>query len=288
MLAPGSYEIRVAGVSVAEGEAPPGHLLAIGDLPDTMPGRRTTEPVFGLPAIWVPIEHRTIAELAGATLVERAAVITTHLAEMVRQHASRLLGLDDVSELLEVLKAERPATVEEVVPSLLPLSGVQRVLQALLDEQVSIRDLGRILEGIGQRARATTDTDALLESARAALGPALCAPYLQDGGLHAITLDPAIEHQLAEVMRGSEQGVVLAVDPSFGQWLVNELSSLVGLAEQAGLNPVLLVSGPLRLPLRRLLRGSIPQVPVLGFTETSGITRVESVGQVNRAHDFAA
>src|SRR5689334_17029947 len=149
-LPPGSYEIRVGGITAAGGEAPPGHLLAIGDLPDSLPGRRTTEPVFGLPAVWVPLEHRATAEIVGATLVERAAVVTTHLAEIVRQHASRLLSLDDVKQLLDVLKAERPTAVEEVVPALLPLSGVQRVLQGLLDEQVSIRDLGRVLEGVGQ------------------------------------------------------------------------------------------------------------------------------------------
>jgi flagellar biosynthesis protein FlhA len=287
-LAPGGYEIRIGGVAVATGEAPPGHLLAIGDSPEVLPGRRTTEPVFGLPAVWVPIEHRTTAEAVGATLVERAAVVTTHLAEMVRRHASRLLGLDDVKQLLDVLKAERPATVDEVVPGLLPLAGVQRVLQGLLDEQVSIRDLGRVLEGIGQRARATTDADALLEAARGALGPALTAPYQRDGVLCAITLDPAVESELAEAMRASEQGVVLAVDPMLANQLVGQLSSLVTGAENTGVTPVLLVAGPLRLPLRRLLRGTFPQLPVLGFTETAGLTSIETVGQVSREHDFAA
>jgi flagellar biosynthesis protein FlhA len=186
MLPPGTYEIRIGGISVANGEAPPGHLLAIGDAMDGLPGRHTTEPVFGLPAVWVPVEYRASAELAGATIVERAAVVTTHLAEMVRQHASRLLSLDDVRELLEVLKSDRPAAVEELVPGLLSLSAVQRTLQGLLDEQVSIRDLGRVLEGIGQRARTTTDPDALLEAARSALGPALTAPYVREGVLRAI------------------------------------------------------------------------------------------------------
>jgi flagellar biosynthesis protein FlhA len=287
-LPPGGYEIRIGGVTVAAGEAPPGHLLAIGDSPEVLPGRRTTEPVFGLPAVWVPIEHRTTAEAVGATLVERAAVVTTHLAEMVRRHASRLLGLDEVKQLLDVLKAERPATVDEVVPGLLPLAGVQRVLQGLLDEQVSIRDLGRVLEGIGQRARATTDADALLEAARAALGPALTAPYQRDGVLSAITLDPAVESELAEAMRASEQGVVLAVDPMLANQLVGQLSSLVTHAENTGVTPVLLVAGPLRLPLRRLLRGTFLQLPVLGFTETAGLTSIETVGQVSREHDFAA
>jgi flagellar biosynthesis protein FlhA len=287
-LPPGGYEIRIGGIPVATGEAPAGHLLAIGDSPEVLPGRRTTEPVFGLPAVWVPLEHRTTAEAVGATLVERAAVVTTHLAEMVRRHASRLLGLDDVKQLLDVLKAERPATVDEVVPGLLPLAGVQRVLQGLLDEQVSIRDLGRVLEGIGQRARATTDADALLEAARSALGPALTAPYQRDGVLHAVTLEPAVEGELAEAMRASEQGVVLAVDPMLANQLVGQLSSLVTTAENSGVTPVLLVAGPLRLPLRRLLRGTFPQLPVFGFTETVGLTSIETVGQVSRGHDFAA
>src|SRR4051794_1005890 len=287
-LAPGGYEIRIGGVTVATGEAPHGHLLAIGDAPEVLPGRRTTEPVFGLPAVWVPLEHRATAEAVGATLVERAAVVTTHLAEMVRRHASRLLSLDDVKQLLDVLKAERPAAVEEVVPALLPLSGVQRVLQGLLDEQVSIRDLGRVLEGVGQRARITTDADALLDAARGALGPALVAPYQRDGTLHALTLEPAVGGELAEGLRASEQGVVLAVDPVLANQLVGQLSSLVTAAENTGVPPVLLVAGPLRLPLRRLLRGTFPSLPVLGFAETAGTSAIETVGQVSRAHDFAA
>jgi flagellar biosynthesis protein FlhA len=287
-LAPGSYEIRIGGITAASGEAPPGHLLAIGDAPDTLPGRRTTEPVFGLPAVWVPVEHRATAEIYGATIVERAAVVTTHLAETVRRHASRLLSLDDVRELVDVLKGDRPTTVEELVPGLLPLASVQRVLQGLLDEQVSIRDLGRVLEGVGQRARSTTDADALLEAARASLGPALAAPFLGDGTLHAITLDPEIEQEAAEAMRASEQGIVLAMDPSSAGRLVRDLTELVTRAENDGLTPVLLAAGPLRLPLRRLLRGSLPQLPVIGFAETAGVTSIETIGQVSRGHELAA
>jgi len=288
MLAPGTYEIRIGGVTAATGEAPPGHVLAIGDAPDMLPGRRTTEPIFGLPAVWVALENRATAEIVGATLVERAAVVTTHLAEMVRRHASRLLSLDDVRELVDVLKAERPTTVEELVPGLLPLAAVQRVLQGLLDEQVSIRDLGRVLEGVGQRARSTQDPDALLESARAALGPALTAPYLTDNTLHAVTLEPVVESECAEAMRAGEQGVVLAMDPRSASRLVQDLAGLVTQAENTGVTPVLLVAGPLRLPLRRLLRGSLPTLPVIGFAETAGVSSIETVGQVSRGHELAA
>ena len=287
-LAPGTYEVRIAGVSVATGDAPVGHLLAIGDGLESLPGRHTTEPVFGLPAVWVPIEHRAAAEVLGATLVERPAVVTTHLAEMVRQHASRLLSLDDVRELLDVLKAERPAAVEELVPGLLALSAVQRVLQGLLDEQVSIRDLARVLEGIGQRARVTQDPDALLEAARASLGPALTAGYAKDGVLHAIIMEPALEGLMAEGLRASEQGVVLALDPMTAQRVVNDVQALMSAAEQRGHIPVLLVSGPLRLPVRRLIKGSLPTLPVIGFAETAGLHQIETVGQVSRANEFAA
>jgi len=288
MLDPGTYEIRVGGVSVAVGEAPPGHLLAIGETPDILPGRRTTEPVFGLPAVWVPIEHRATAEVCGATLVERAAVVTTHLAEMVRQHAARLVSLDDVRELLDVLKSERPSAVDELVPGLLPLSSVQRVLHGLLEEQVSIRDLGRVLEGIGQRARVSNDPDLLLDAARAVLGPAVAAPYARDGVLHVLTLDPGVESELAEVMRGSDSGVVLALDPFTAQRLVSDIANLVTDAERAGVTPALLVAGPLRLPLRKLLRAGLPQLPVLSFGEVTGVRQIESVGQVSRGHEFAA
>jgi flagellar biosynthesis protein FlhA len=288
MLAPGTYEIRIGGSSVATGEAPPGHLLAIGDSMDGLPGRHTTEPVFGLPAVWVPIEYRASAELAGATIVERAAVVTTHLAEMVRQNASRLLSLDDTHELLEVLKNDRPAAVDELVPGVLPLSAVQRLLQGLLDEQVSIRDLGRVLEGVGQRARTSTDPDALLEAARSALGPALAAQYVRDGVLRAITLEPAVETSIGEALRAGEQGVVIALDPVQAQRLVADISALQTTAEQRGELPVLLISGPLRLPMRRLLRGALPQLPVIAFTEATGIHQIETVGQVSSSHEFAS
>jgi flagellar biosynthesis protein FlhA len=287
-LPPGSYEIRVGGISVATGEAPPGHLLAIGDAMDSLPGRHTTEPVFGLPAVWIPAEFRASAELSGATLVERAAVVTTHLAEMVRQHASRLLSLDDVRELLDVLKSDRPAAVEELVPSLLPLSAVQRVLQGLLEEQVSIRDLARVLEGVGQRARSTTDPDALLEAARASLGPALTAGYARDGVLHSIVLEAGVESRLAEALRAGEHGVVVAVDPVTAQRLVADVATLMTASEQRGETPVLLVSGPLRLPVRRLLRGALPQLPVIGYAEATGLHQIETVGQVSSGHEFAA
>ena len=145
-----------------------------------------------------------------------------------------------------------------------------------------------MLEGVGQRARATTDPDALLEAARAALGPALTSPFVRDGILRAITLDPAIETQLAEALRAGDQGVVIALDPFTAQRLVSDIAALMTASEQRGELPVLLVSGPLRLPLRRLVRGSLPQLPVIGFAEANGLHQIDTIGQVSSNHEFAA
>ena len=180
-------------MGVARGEAPQGTVLAIGDDLDALPGRPTREPVFGPPGKWVPAELRHHAELAGATVVDRASVITTHLAEVVREHASRLLGREDVRGLVEAVKRSSPVVVEELTPAVLSLGEVQRVLQALLDEHVSIRDLSRIFEALSLRARTGTDVEGLVEAARAALGPAVAAPYAGEDVLHVISLEPLLE-----------------------------------------------------------------------------------------------
>ena len=163
--------IKLFGVEVARGEAPRGQVLAIGDFLGALPGTPTQEPVFGLEAKWIAAELRHQAELSGATVVDRTSVITTHLAEVVGRHAARLLGREDVRLLTDVVKRTHPVVVEELTPTQLSLGEVQRVLQALLDEGVSIRDLVRIFEAISLRAQTTKDVDTLVESARAALGP---------------------------------------------------------------------------------------------------------------------
>ena len=154
-----TYAIRLLGVEVARGEAPRGTVLAIGDDLATLPGTPAQEPVFGLDAKWVPAELRAQAELIGATVVDRASVITTHLAEVVAQHAGRLLGREDVKMLTDVVKRTHPVVVEELTPAQLSLGEVQRVLQGLLDESVPIRDLVRIFEALSLRARVTKDPE---------------------------------------------------------------------------------------------------------------------------------
>ncbi|RSM42435.1 flagellar biosynthesis protein FlhA [Actinoplanes sp. ATCC 53533] len=284
-----SYAIRISGVDAGSGQAPPGTVLAIGDGLQALPGRAGVEPVFGLAGKWVPAELHYQAELSGATVVDRASVIITHLAEIVRNNASRLLGREDVRSLTEMVKRSHPVVVEELTPTLLSLGQIQRVLQALLDEGVPIRDLVRIFESLSLRAKVSVDHDGLVETARAALGPAIAAQYAAGGRLTVITLEPMLEQNLLESLRPSETGAFMAIDGMRAEAMVTEAGRLVEAAEQQGITPVLACSPQLRLPLMRLLRAGSRRVQVLSYSEISGSTaQIETMGVVNGAYAGAA
>ncbi len=288
-LPPSTYAIRISGVEVTRGQAPAGRVLALGDGLEALPGTATTEPVFGLAGRWVPAELRHQAELAGATVVDRASVLVTHLSQVITTNAARLLSREDVRALVDGVKAEHPAVVEELVPGSLTLGDVQRVLQHLLEEQVGIRDLPRIFEGLSSRARVSTESDGLVEAARTALGPAVAAPYGQDGSLHVITLDPVLEQSLVDAVRPTEGGVVLSLDPHRAEQVVDQLGRLTVAAEERGVLPVLAVSPGLRQATRRLVSLGVPRLPVLSYSEvgSSGL-RIETVGTVTGADALAA
>ena len=287
-LPPGSYAIRLNGVEIARGEAPPGAVLAIGDNLANLPGTATTEPVFGLPGKWLPHELRQQAELAGATVVDRASVITTHLAEVVRNNAARLLSREDVKTLTDLIRRSDPIVVEELTPALLQLGDVQRVLQGLLEEQVPIRDLVRIFEALSQRARQSTDPEGLVEAARATLGAAISAQYAQDNRLSVITLDPLLEQRVLERVRGGEHGTFLALDAEDAEHIVMETNRLAERAEQLGNVPVLACMAQLRPALRRLIKTASPRLPVLAYAELGSQFQLETVGTVSAARANAA
>jgi flagellar biosynthesis protein FlhA len=279
-----TYVIWLNGVPAARGSSPAGTVLAIGDNLDGLPGRPTREPVFGLAAKWVPVELQRQAEMAGATVVDRSSVITTHLAEVVRQNAADLLGREDVRLLVEMIRRSHPVVVEELTPALLTLGEVQRVLHALLGEGVSIRDLVRIFEALSVRAKASTDLDGLVEAARAALGSAISQPYVTpDERLHVFTLEPGFEQRLLEAVRQSDQGQVLAIDAGAIDALVHGCSGLLEEAERSGLSPVLVCSPQVRPALARLMRQVLPRLPVISYAEVSRTAQIESLGVVNGA-----
>ena len=287
-LPPATYTIRLHGVEVARGEAPPGMLLAIADDLTSLPGKVTREPVFGLDAKWVPVEMRRHAGLSGVTLVDRSSVITTHLAEIVRKHAHQLLGREDVKSLVEMTKSSHPVVVEELTPNPLSLGEVQRCLQSLLAEGVCIRDLVRIFEAMSSRARTSTDPDGLLEAARGALGPAISAAHAVAGRLPVITFDPLMEQTLLESLRTGDSGAFLLLDPEYAERLAVEAARVAEGAEQTGDRPVLVCAQPLRLPVRRLVESAAPSLPVLSYSELGSQLSIHPVGAVDVAHAPAA
>ena len=288
-LSPSTYVIRISGSDVATGFAPPGTALAIGEGLDSLPGRPGTEPVFGLAGKWIPAEMRHQAELTGATVVDRASVVVTHLAEVTRTHASRLLGREDVRALTDVVRRTHPIVVEELTPGLLSLGEIQRVLHRLLDEGVAIRDLVRIFESLSMAAKGGTDLDRLVEAARAALGPAVAARYAMDGSLAVITLDPRIEQALLGSLRATDAGAQLIVDPEHAEVLIGDLTRLATAAEDRGTSPVLACAPQLRAPLYRLVHIAVPRLAVLSYSELAGGThRIDTVGVVNSGYSIAA
>ena len=282
------YVLKVRGSEVTRGRIMPGHLLAMdpGDASGTLQGIPTREPAFGLEAVWVHESSRAEAEALGYTVVDPESVIVTHLTETIRTHASELLTRQDVRTLLDRLKETNAAVVDEVVPEALSLGEIQRVLQLLLSEGVAIRDLGTIVEAIGDKARTTRDTSLLAEYARQALGRAITAPHLDEKMcLRAITLDPAIEQEVATSITQTTDGEYLAMDPPRAQAIVNALRTQVdhatGRGVPGGRGPVLLCSARVRRHLRRLISQAQPHLPVCAYNEIAPGINVETIGIIH-------
>jgi flagellar biosynthesis protein FlhA len=278
-----TYAIKVHGVELARGEAPPGTVLVIGDDLTSLPGTRTREPVFGLPAIWLPMEFRHQAEMAGATVVDRASVVTTHLAEIARRNAGRLMSRQDVKTLMDVVRASDPVVADDLNAAGITLGEMQRILEELLDEDVAIRDLVRICEVVSERGRATKDTETLVEAVRQALGPAISASYAPDGTLPVISFEPLTEHALLETLRVGESGTFLAIDPQTAEQLSLSVAAQTEQAEQAGHQPVLVCAARIRAPLARIVRTAAPRLPVLSYAELGPQLQLETLGVVNLA-----
>ncbi len=280
-LESGSYVIRLHGVEIAQGTAPMGHVLAIGDGIEDLPGEPTREPVFGLSAKWVPAEFRHLAVMSGVTVIDRSSVITTHLGEVVASNAGSLLSRQQLKSIIDVVKTTDPVVVEEIGTAQVSLAEIQRVLCDLLDEGVPIKDMVRILEAVTEKAKQTKDYDSLLDAARVALGPAICSIYATDSVLSVITLDSTLEHALAESLKPGEDGLVLTIDPQQAEIIVAEVTRFATEAEQQGKSPVLVCGSRIRPALRRLLKVPTPRLGVLSTSELSSQVRLNRVGVVS-------
>ena len=279
-----AYTIRVHGAEVARGTALPGHVLAIGDMLASLPGNPTKEPVFGLDAKWVPMAARAQAERVGATVVDPASVITTHLSEIVKQNAGKLLSRASIKDLVEITKRTDPTVVEELGSAQVTLAEVQRVLRDLLDEGVSVRNLSKIFEVLTEKVRTTRDPEALVEGCRQALGPALSAALATDGHLPVITVEPMLEAQLGELLRTGDNGSFLALPPDKAEAFTLEVAHRAREAERDGEMPVLVCAAPLRQAVRKLVRTANPRLPVLSYAELGPQLRLETKGVVSLAN----
>jgi flagellar biosynthesis protein FlhA len=220
--------------------------------------------------------------MKGFTVVEPAAIMATHLTEVLKNHASELLTRQDVNNMLDRVKRESPAAVEGVVPELLPLATVQKVLQNLLGERVSIRDAVTILETVADQGSQTKEPDVLSEYARLALRRSLVRDYVgSDGKLHVCTLDPKVEKLLADNVQATKQGLMLVLPPEQGEVLSQQVNRAVEQLGRQGMPQVLLTSPNVRLALRRYLAGAIPNLVVLSFSEITPDIEVYSQGTVS-------
>ncbi|WP_279367530.1 flagellar biosynthesis protein FlhA [Microbacterium testaceum] len=281
-----TYAILVAGVEVGRGIVPRGHVLAIGTGLEHLPGSAVIDPVFGLEGRWVPTEISHAADMAGATVIDRASVIITHLSDTVHAQAHRLLSLEDVRQLTDHLKQTQPSVVDELTPALLPLALIQRVLASLLAERVSINDLGRIYEALALRAKSTTEVPALVEAARAALGPAISARFAHDGRLRVVMFDTLWEQQMLEGLRHVEgrSQIVLTADQTMQ--VMEGVRRAVADVDPVGGEPVLVCAPTLRQGVRALLAGQVGAMPILSYDEAAaggfatdvvGVVRPEQV-----------
>ncbi len=279
------YRIKIANNPVADGRVYPGRLMAMGSaaVRGELPGEETVDPAFGQKAIWIDPQLRDRAEMMGYTVVEPAAVLSTHLQEVVRKHADELLTRDATRHLVDELKETSPAVVDELIPGVMRLSEVQQVLQMLLRESVPIRQLGLILEALGDHAPRIKDPVWLTEHVRHRLARTICTRLRSaDGVLHVVTIDPAMEDQIAAGIEHTDRGLFIRLSPITIEQISEAIAKQVVQLNRAGHPPVLLVSPQIRPGLRQMTESHLPQLHILSYNEVTRDTKIESVGMVTQ------
>jgi flagellar biosynthesis protein FlhA len=279
-LKPNAYRILLKGVEVGQGEAFAGQLMAInpGRVAGTLSGTATTDPAFGLPAIWIDPVQREQAQAYGYTVVDASTVVATHLNHLILTHAGELLGRQEVQQLLDHLAKEIPKLVEDLVPKILPLGTLQKVLQSLLDEGVHIRDMRTIIETVADHATRTQNADELSTQVRIALGRAIAQQIFPGNSeMQVMSLDPTLERLLSQAVAGGSENT--SFEPGLADTLLRETALAAGRQETLGLPAVLLVPASLRLLLSKFLRRTVPQLKVLSHNEVpeTRIIKVTSI-----------
>jgi len=279
------YGILIKGVEVSRGSIMTGRLLAMnpGTIEKEIDGIQTTEPTFGLPAVWITTSDKQKAQMAGYTVVDPSTVITTHIKETIKRHASELLGRQETQALIDKFKESNPKVIEELIPDVLSLGKVQKVLQNLLKEQISIRDLRTILEQLADYGPSSKDTDILTEYVRQAMARPITKQFQSaDGSLSVMTLDRGVEELIQSSIQRTEVASFLALEPTVAEKLLVKLQEAVeAISPQIETSPVLLASPGIRHHLRKFVERFIPDLAVLSHNEIIPSVQIKTLKVVD-------
>lgn len=282
-LNPNQYVIKIKGIQVSEGEILFDHYMAMnpGYVEEEITGIPTFEPSFHLPAIWITESQRERAESLGYTVVDPPSIIATHLTEVIRQHIAELLTRQDVQNLINNIKDNNSTLIDELVPKLMGIGEIQKVLQNLLEEGISIRDLVTILETLADHAAVTRDPDILTEYARQGLKRAISSKYFTVGEVtNVVTVDPAIEQEIMNSVKNTEQGSYLSLDPERSKKIVEALGNELKKLEDMGKNPIVITSPIVRMYFRNLVKDYYKDIIVISYNEVESNVELQSVGMV--------
>ena len=282
-LNPNQYIIKIKGIQVSEGEILFDHYMAMnpGFVEEEISGSPTFEPSFHLPAIWITENQRERAESVGYTVVDPPSIIATHLTEIIRQYLSDLLTRQDVQNLVNNVRESNPSLVEELVPKLLGLGDIQKVLQNLLKEGISVRDLVTIFETLADHAATTRDTDILTEYVRQSLKRAISNKYFPiNETTSVVTLDPKLEQEIMGSVKQTEQGAYLTLDPDKTKDIIASVEVEVGKLEKLGKNPIIITSPIVRMYFKRLTEDYYKDLVVVSYNEIDASVELQSVGMV--------
>lgn len=283
-LNPNQYIIKIKGVQISEGEILFDHYMAMnpGIVEEEISGIPTFEPSFHLPAIWITEGQRERAETLGYTVVDPPSIIATHLTEIIRNHIDELLTRQDVQNLINNIKDNNTTLVDELIPKLLTIGEIQKVLQNLLREGISIRDLLTILETLADHAAMTRDTDVLTEYVRQSLKRAISGKYFVPNEITSVvTLDPVIEQDIMGSVKQTEQGSYISLDPDRSQKIIQATEAEAKKLEDMGKNPIIVTSPIVRMYYKRLTQDYLKDLIVISYNEIESNVELQSVGMVS-------
>ncbi len=283
-LNPNQYIIKIKGIQITEGEILFDHYMAMnpGFVEEEISGIPTFEPSFHLPALWITENQRERAESLGYTVVDPPSIIATHLTEVIRSHIDELLSRQDVQSLIDNIRENHPTLVDELVPKLLGVGEIQKVLQNLLHEGISIRDLLTIFETLADHAATSRDTDVLTEYARQSLKRAISSKYFPANEMTSvITLDPNVEQEIMASVKQTEQGAYLTIDPEKTKAIMDALEQEIKKLEELGKNPIIITSPIVRMYFKKLTEDYFRDLIVVSYNEVESNIELQSVGMVS-------